>query len=147
MQDEQKRVMKEETRRRYVIACIDILNKHLAQIRGAHVVARLLLLVMVLPMAGSIGGFWVHVAANQIDEMISDYVPCNQEGQPICVSQGKNGYWNFHLPGKRTIVSFHRQLWRDLNGGTRLPRQEEINHKDRNRNNNRSQNLDCEYCI
>ena len=74
--------------------------------------------------------------------MISDYVPCSAEGRPICISKGKNNYWNFHLPGKRTTVSFHRQLWRDLHGGARLSSRLEVNHLDRNPNHNCSFNLD-----
>jgi hypothetical protein len=97
---------------------------------------------MAIPISGSRGGFWLYVGWNKDDEMISDYVPCNAEGWPICISKGKNGYWNFHLPGKRTTVSFHRQLWRDLHGGARLSSRLEVNHLDRNRNHNCSFNLD-----
>ena len=100
---------------------------------------------MTMPISGSVGGFWVHVGSNEVDEMSSDYVPCNQEGVPICVSKSRNGYWNFHLPGKRKTVSCHRQLRQDLHNGTKLTRKEEVNHKDQDRNNNRSQNLECEF--
>ena len=97
---------------------------------------------MAIPISGSRGGFWLYVGWNRDGEMISDYVPCSAEGRPICISKGKNNYWNFHLPGKRTTVSFHRQLWRDLHGGARLSSRLEVNHLDRNPNHNCSFNLD-----
>ena len=102
---------------------------------------------MAFPISNSRGGFWLHVGWNNDGEMVSDHVPCNAEGWPICINTGKNGYWNFHLPGNRTTACFHRQLWQDLHGGARLSSRLEVNHLDRNPNHNCSFNLDTRAVI
>ena len=99
-------------------------------------------------ISGSRGGFWFHVG-HHIDgdppdnAMHAEYVPCNAEGEPVCVSRNRKGYWCFHLPGVSTTVYFHRQLMRDLRGGIPLGNQYEVHHVDFSPNNNMTHNLDA----
>ena len=91
---------------------------------------------------GSTSGFWQFVGENDDDGMRSNWVPHNDKGKPVAVSQKANGYWSFHLPGSGKGVYFHRQLFEDLRSAGPLPSTHEVHHKDFDRNDNMTENLE-----
>ncbi len=72
---------------------------------------------------GIVCGFWIRIGREMLavdyrglgQDMFSDYVPFNMDGEILAFNQNAKGYWRFNLPlarGKQ--VRFHRRLLQDV---------------------------------
>jgi hypothetical protein len=114
---------------------------HRAQARLCLFVFEVFAVVAMIRISGS-SGYWFEVGHNMDGEdMISDWVPCSASGQCLHIHR-KNGYYCFHLPHNGKSVYFHRQLYKDVKFQDIIPKTHEIHHKNFQKNDNRTENLE-----